>query len=1353
MIRNIKHLIATALFALVGTMSAWAQPSGGGTGTSGDPYLIGTAADLKAFAEYVNGATYSAGTYSYYACAKLTADIDLSTVCSETLGSWPGIGTNSNGYCGTFDGQGYTVSGLYIHDDALTKAGFFTYLLGAKVRNLKIGGHVYAGTYAGMVAGKANNSSQITNVEVLEGSVETKVNRAGGICGELGSGTLTDCVNRASVITHSGYAGGITSDASGTNSALLRCFNYGAVSDGYDGCAGIACYVKCSVRACGNFGTVTGNSHVAGVAREIMGNGVVENCFNAGDVKGYNGAGFVCSLSGTVRNCFNSGNATFDDTSKYDCSLFLARDNGGSLVYENNYILASAVLTYGGEAHETDKACPGYASHAAATTALTAADFQSGKAAFLLQGDQPELWWTQAIGTDNIPVLSRTTDKENYRVYFGGTIHCDGSYEGAFTNTSAATVREDHNYGSDGFCANCHAPQQPATVESVYQIANLGNLIWLRDELNYNHTANVKAAQTADIDLSPVCSESAGNWLPISDHTLTNLQGVKGLSYDGQGHTITGLYYHSTKTGSEHTGLFGRLSNGCRISNIRMEDVSIDIPQRNNIGAIAGSIYSSTIENCIVASGSVKGYINVGGVVGNISGYGKDLGIVTGCQNFATVKAGYRAAGGIVGYANGNGEITDCNNAGRIIESGSYAGGIAGRGQTSTIARCANVADVQCVEYAGGIIGYIETNAPSLVEDCFSAGTITSNNPAGIVARCYEKNIRHCLFTGNIVQNSSANDYGLIVGYAYEKDYATFTDCYYSASCQVTQLGNPVALEGSYYAKERHGLTIGQSVSADQLQSGAVAFALQALRDNLVWGQTIGTDPLPQVNFTFRPTQEVHLNTGTVDCAGHLKTPATYANVKGPEAQYLDHVFDADGICTVCHEYQQPELVDGVYQIATLGQFCNFRDYVNNVDATASAALRADIDLSPLCGTEKGNFTPFKDFQGNFDGQSHKITGFFFDNQNEASKYSYIGLFCKAGHNTTPTRIHHLDVEGTINSRAYDNDAILVGYAVGHLAIDHCTTRGKLNGREHAGGLVGWMAGYSTLSDCANYATVSCGGGSVSGVVGYLYQSNVNNRTIANTVNYGTVSGTDLVGGIVGYKLDTYELRLQNVANYGNISSSSRAAGIIGTRDYYTTIDGAFVSGDVSAQGSTGGIIMLNPTSAYPITRAYYDASLTLVSAGSPVDITTTADNGKATGVSHDDVVAGRAAYLLGEGWGQQLPGGTVPVIGGPRVYYGRYQHAVAEPIYDENRYSNTIVFETATTHDFQDDVCTICGKHDGADWADIDGDGDFDLDDVNALRSILLGTADANPKADLNGDGKITIADIVEAIHQLIMP
>ncbi|MBP5242558.1 MAG: hypothetical protein J6Z36_02585, partial [Clostridia bacterium] len=82
-----------------------------GSGTAESPYLISTKADLETFRNKVNAGETSAN-------AQLTADINLEN------SAWTPIGTGSNKYSGTFDGNDFTVSGLYINSTS-SQQGFF----------------------------------------------------------------------------------------------------------------------------------------------------------------------------------------------------------------------------------------------------------------------------------------------------------------------------------------------------------------------------------------------------------------------------------------------------------------------------------------------------------------------------------------------------------------------------------------------------------------------------------------------------------------------------------------------------------------------------------------------------------------------------------------------------------------------------------------------------------------------------------------------------------------------------------------------------------------------------------------------------------------------------------------------------------------------------------------------------------------------------------------------------------------------------------------------------------------------------------------------------------------------------
>ena len=103
------------------------------------------------------------------ASAKLTVDIRINESVNVDVGSsiyeWTPKGiSSSKAYTGTFDGNGHTVSGLYINNKALSNTGFFGYVgAGGEVKNLTISDSIImsSANYVGAVAG--DSKGNITN--------------------------------------------------------------------------------------------------------------------------------------------------------------------------------------------------------------------------------------------------------------------------------------------------------------------------------------------------------------------------------------------------------------------------------------------------------------------------------------------------------------------------------------------------------------------------------------------------------------------------------------------------------------------------------------------------------------------------------------------------------------------------------------------------------------------------------------------------------------------------------------------------------------------------------------------------------------------------------------------------------------------------------------------------------------------------------------------------------------------------------------------------------------------------------------------------------------------------------------
>ena len=154
---------------------------------------ISTAGQLLYLAEKVNvyGKTFEGQT------VVLTADIDLTGI------NWKPIGQNGDkaGFQGTFDGQGHTISNLYVNqsDRAYQAAGFFGSARYATIKNFKIvnatiinlddAGNTDNG--AAVVVGAAQFATTIDNVDVENATVVGN-RRVAAIAGYY-VGTITNC--------------------------------------------------------------------------------------------------------------------------------------------------------------------------------------------------------------------------------------------------------------------------------------------------------------------------------------------------------------------------------------------------------------------------------------------------------------------------------------------------------------------------------------------------------------------------------------------------------------------------------------------------------------------------------------------------------------------------------------------------------------------------------------------------------------------------------------------------------------------------------------------------------------------------------------------------------------------------------------------------------------------------------------------------------------------------------------------------------------------------------------------------------------------------------------------------------
>ena len=172
---------------------------------SGGTYKISTTADLEALATIVNGGKTCSGVTFV-----MSNDIDLSSIAN-----WTAIGNGLTKYfSGTFDGNGYEITGLTI-DSTSAYQGLFGYTSGATIKNLGLTevDVTSTGAAVGALVGQAVNST-IQNV-YTEGSV-SGATYVGGLVGNALGSTLTSCQASGTVVGSLSSVGGLVGILSGT---------------------------------------------------------------------------------------------------------------------------------------------------------------------------------------------------------------------------------------------------------------------------------------------------------------------------------------------------------------------------------------------------------------------------------------------------------------------------------------------------------------------------------------------------------------------------------------------------------------------------------------------------------------------------------------------------------------------------------------------------------------------------------------------------------------------------------------------------------------------------------------------------------------------------------------------------------------------------------------------------------------------------------------------------------------------------------------------------------------------------------------------------------------------------------
>lgn len=252
-----KRMLLSAAM-LLSSLLTFAQFSGSGSGTESDPFLILNPIQLNQLRNFLN----RDGVYF-----KLMANIDLTEFLEDEnpLQGWQPVGNSSAKFKGVLDGNGKTITGLWVERSGSDYVGLFGFAENAVIKNFTLQGEVSGRENVALLLGRGN-SVTISDC-VFEGNIAAS-SYAGGCAGGGYNITINNCVFKGDVAGTSNLGG------------LVGYVEYG--DNNINGCS----YSSGKITATGD--------NIGGICGYAKESGNITNCNSTGDIKGMNQVGGIC---------------------------------------------------------------------------------------------------------------------------------------------------------------------------------------------------------------------------------------------------------------------------------------------------------------------------------------------------------------------------------------------------------------------------------------------------------------------------------------------------------------------------------------------------------------------------------------------------------------------------------------------------------------------------------------------------------------------------------------------------------------------------------------------------------------------------------------------------------------------------------------------------------------------------------------------------------------------------------------------------------------------------------------------------------------------------------------------------
>lgn len=569
------------------------------------------------------------------------------------------------------------------------------------------------------------------------------------------------------------------------------------------------------------------------------------------------------------------------------------------------------------------------------------------------------------------------------------------------------------------------------------------------------------------------------------------------------------------------------------------------------VGGIVGYGEQSVLYDCETeANGYVLGSEYVGGIIGALNQSDTQTALLSENGTRTTVNASYvignSYVGGIIGENKGGSTIKNCINTGVAAGYNAYIGGICGANENNAaIINCASyvsdtnnaiyrrVTDWGAVgSYAGGLTGY-------------NSGTITFSDK------------------DNAVSNRSVA--GIVVGRHYVGGLVGYNDTDGTIDINYTLIGGRVAATGDCV-----GGLIGLNASTKLLEK-KLTIKPSSVQGRYYVGGAIGANVV-------NPRENVTVSGLKVDNSLGTVTAEAFCG----------------GLIGYQRTYTEKDRAGGTLYALLPGIAANN----SNVPGTVTASTNTHTITITADGNSAGRLSAVSN---NMTIRAYAYAGGIIGSCEPQTRMKVehclnAGGFDRPAEDTFPDSklktgvdmVSYLQAQKYTDAAKALSDELgsselrvsVIGGVIGvngeNQVIDHCASKGTMNGLNAMGGVVGLNEGI--IRDCTLSGSM---GSATQDYIGGIAGLNVGSRTAGTIENCTTeknctVTGRNTVGGIVGYNLSGG--RIQNNTSSANVSGAGRVGGIAGENGGAITLSST-PAGKRRVNGSgsgVGGVIGVN---------------------------------------------------------------------------------------------------------------------------------------------------------------------------------